>query len=141
MPYEYVIAEIWSIIDRRIGKAFEALTQKSVIWLILQGALLAFSLWDKNSRLFVILAAIGVYSVYGSLSVRISIEQRELAAERLNETRYRQYILAAELRHKKPQHREILFIPEISKEDGASHVPNYQSRQIQIKSERNYIYG
>lgn len=140
MPYEYVIAEIWNIIDRRIGKAFEALTQKSVIWLIMQGALLAFSLWDKNSRLFVILTAIGVYSVYGSISVWISIKRLKLAAERLNKTRCRQYILAAELRHKKPPHKEILFIPEINKEDSFI-APYGRNDHIQIKWERNYIYG
>lgn len=140
MPDEYVITEAWDMSCYYMDKAFEALTQKSVVWLIIQGVLLALSPWDKNSRLFVILAAVGIYSVYGSLAVWISIKRQRLAVERRIETKYRQYILAANLRHKKPLYKEILFIPEINKED--SFIKLYaQDRHTQIKSERNYIYG
>lgn len=140
MPDEYAVTEIWDMLCCYLDKTFEALTQKSVIWLVIQGVLLAFSFWDRNSRFFVILAAIGVYSVYGSLAVWISIKRLKLAAERMCETKYRQYILAADFRHKKPLYKEILFIPENNKEDNFLNLYK-QYNYTQIKSERNYIYG
>lgn len=140
MPDEYVITELWDLLWLYADNAFAALTQKSICALIIQGVLLTFSFWDRNSRFFVILAAVGVYSVYGSLSVWISIKRRKLAAERLIETKYRQYILAADLRHKKTLYKEILFIPENNKEDISAKLYN-QNNFTYINLERNYIYG
>lgn len=137
---DYLVTELWDLLWLYVGNAFAALTQKSIAALIIQGVLITFSFWDRNSRFFVILAAVGVYSVYGSLSVWISIKRRKLAAERLIETKYRQYILAADLRHKKPLYKEILFIPENNKEDIFAKLYN-QDKCFYINLERNYIYG
>ena len=103
--YFYTAAKLY------IEKVFETLTQKSVIWLIIQGVLLTFSLWDKNSRFFVILAAIGIYSVHGSLSVRISLKRMETAAKRLCEIRSRQFERSLDIRKEKLSQNEQMFIP------------------------------
>lgn len=143
MPDEYVITELWDLFWLYVDNAFTALTQKSIFALVIQGVLIAFSFWDRNSRFFVILAAIGVYSVYGSISVWISLKRRMLAAERLTEIKYRQYILAAVLRHKKPLYKEILFIPENNAKDNFAEIYNlkYMNYGYGMNLERNYIYG
>ena len=93
------------------AKAADVLVHKSVISLIIQGVLLAFSLWDKNSRFFVILAAIGIYSVHGSLSVRISLRRLEQAAKKLCETKCRQFTRSIDTRREKINPTEEIFIP------------------------------
>lgn len=140
MPDEYVITELWDLLWLYADNAFTALTQKSIFVLIIQGVLLAFSFWDRNSRFFVILAAIGVYSVYGSFSVWISLKRRKPAAEILYRSKYRQYILTAALRCGKPLYKKILFIPENTKEDNFAEIykPKYYHA---MNLERNYIYG
>lgn len=143
MPDEYVITELWDLFWLYADNAFAALTQKSIFALVIQGVLIAFSFWDRNSRFFVILAAIGVYSVHGSISVWISLKRRKLAAERLCRIKYRQYILAVKLRCKKPLYKEILFIPENNAEDNFSEIYNlkYINYGYGMNLERNYIYG
>ena len=102
---------IYDMIELYIEKTFETLTQKSVIWLIIQGVLLAFSIWEKNSRFFVILAAIGIYSVHGSLSVRISLKRIETAVNRLCEIRSRQLERSLDTRKEKLSQNAQMFIP------------------------------
>ena len=103
--YFYDMLELYS------AKAADVLVHKSLISLIIQGVLLAFSLWDKNSRFFVILAAIGIYSVHGSLSVRISLRRMELAAKKLCESRRRQFARSLDIRREKFSPGEEMFIP------------------------------
>jgi len=110
MLYECYNDETWNMIDLYINRIFEFLTQKSVVVLIIQAITLAFSAWDKNSGLFVILANIGVYSVYGSISVWISIRRRELAEKKLDECRKKQYDRSIEVRRDEQLYSE-LFIP------------------------------
>lgn len=121
MLYECYNDETWNMIDLYINRIFEFLTQKSVVVLIIQAITLAFSAWDKNSGLFVILANIGVYSVYGSISVWISIRRRELAEKKLDEYRKKQYDRSIEVRRDEQLYSE-LFIPV--KEQSAAERPN-----------------
>lgn len=121
MLYECYNDETWNMIDLYINRIFEFLTQKSVVVLIIQAITLAFSAWDKNSGLFVILANIGVYSVYGSISVWISIRRRELAEKKLDEYRKKQYDRSIEVRRDEQLYSE-LFIPE--KEQSAAERPD-----------------
>lgn len=121
MLYDYYNVEMWNMIDLYINHIFEFLTQKSVVVLILQAITLAFSVWDKNNGLFVILANIGIYSIYGSISVWISIRRRELAAKKLDEYRKKQYDRSIEIRRDEQLYSE-LFIPE--KEKAAAERPN-----------------
>ena len=121
MLYECYNDETWNMIDLYINRIFEFLTQKSVVVLIIQAITLAFSAWDKNSGLFVILANIGVYSVYGSLAVWISIRRRELAVRKLDEYRKKQYDRSIEVRRDEQLYNE-LFIPV--KEQSAAERPN-----------------
>ncbi len=121
MLYDYYNAEIWNMVDLYINRIFEFLTQKSVVVLLIQAITLAFSAWDKNSGLFVILANIGVYSVYGSLSVWISIRRRELAERKLDEYRKKQYDRSIDVRRDEQLYSE-LFIP--IKEQSAAERPN-----------------
>ena len=108
----YFDNEIYDITELYIVNAALALWQKSVVLLVIQSVLLTFSDWDKNSGFFVILAAIGVYSVYGSISVRISLRRLETAAKKLSETKCRQFIRSLDIRRDiLPAVREI-FIPE-----------------------------
>lgn len=102
---------IYDMIELYIEKAFETMTQKSVILLIIQGVLFAFSIWDKNSRFFVILAAIGIYSVHGSLSVRISLKRMENAVNRLCEIRSRQLERSLDTRKEKLTGDAQTYIP------------------------------
>ena len=81
------------------------------VFLYSVGSLIAFSIWDKNSRFFVILAAIGVYSVYGSLSVRISLRRMELAAKKLCEIRRKQFTRSIDIRRERFSFNEEIFIP------------------------------
>lgn len=111
MVYDCYNSEFFDMLESYLNKAIEILTQKSVVLLIIQGVLLAFSVWDKNSRFFVILAVIGIYSVYGSLSVRISIRRMETEARKLDESRKKQYDLKINVRRTEPLYNE-LFIPE-----------------------------
>lgn len=110
--YELYCGGIWDMLDYRICRAFDAFMRESVISLIIQGVLIAMSLWDKNARFFVILSAIGVYSVYGSISVWVNIRRMELAEKRRSELKYRQYRLAADIRNKSLVRDDIIFIPE-----------------------------
>lgn len=121
MLYDYYNAEFFDMLDSYINRAFEIMTQKSVVLLIIQGVLLAFSIWDKNSRFFVILATIGVYSVHGNISIWISIYRRELAARKLDESRRKQYNISIDIRRSNQFCWEI-FIPV--KELAASEMPN-----------------
>ena len=101
----------YDMLELYTARAADILLHKSVVMLIIQGVLLAFSLWDKNSRFFVILAAIGIYSVHGSLSVRISLRRMELAAKKLCETRCRQFARSIDVRREKFSPGEEMFIP------------------------------
>lgn len=121
MLYDYYNTETWNMVDLYINRIFEFLTQKSVVVLIIQAITLAFSAWDKNSGLFVILANIGVYSVYGSISMWISIRRRELAEKKLDEHRKKQYDRSIEVRRDEQLYSE-LFIPV--KEQSAAEKPN-----------------
>ncbi len=121
MLYECYNDELWNMIDLYINRIFEFLTQKSVAVLIIQAITLAFSAWDKNSGLFVILANIGVYSVYGSISVWFSIRRRELAERKLDEHRKKQYDRSIDVRRDEQLYSE-LFIP--IKEQSAAERPN-----------------
>lgn len=102
---------IYDMLELYCKKAADFLVQKSIVLLIIQGVLLAFSLWDKNSRFFVILAAIGIYSVYGSLSVRISLRRIELAEKKLCEIKRRQFMRSLDIRREKFIGEEEIFIP------------------------------
>ncbi len=121
MLYECYNDETWNMIDLYVNRIFEFLTQKSVVVLIIQAITLAFSAWDKNSGLFVILTNIGVYSVYGSLSVWFSIRRRELAERKLDEHRKKQYDRSIDVRRDEQLYGE-LFIP--IKEQSAAERPN-----------------
>ena len=135
MLINYNYSELWDMIDLYINKTFEILTQKSVVLLIIQGIVLAFSLWDKNSRLFVILAAIGVSSVYGSISMWISIYRMELAARKLDESRKKQYDREIDV-HREEMIRGTLFIPvkELSE--------TYRTeKNIYLKNNLDFIYA
>lgn len=112
MLNEYFAAEVWDMLWLYIGRAFEAFTQKSVILLIIQGVVIVFSVWDKSSGFFVILAATGAYSVYGSVSARVSLRRMELAANRMSETKRRQFRLAVDVRRRIRFYGEAIFIPE-----------------------------
>ena len=135
MIFSYTNPQIWDIMDYFILKAFEILTQKSVVTMVIQGIVLAFSLWDKNSRLFVILAAIGVYSVYGSISMWVSIYRRELAARKLDESRKKQYDREINVRHEETMY-STLFIPvkEIS-------ITDRPESKLYLKNNLNFIYA
>lgn len=115
--YELYCGGIWDMLDYRICRAFDAFMRESVISLIIQGVLIAMSLWDKNARFFVILSAIGIYSVYGSISVWVNIRRMELAEKRRSELKYRQYRLAADIRNKSLVRDDIIFIPESGRDD------------------------
>lgn len=121
MLYDYYNVEMWNMIDLYINRIFEFLTQKSVVVLVIQAITLAFSAWDKNSGLFVILANIGVYSVYGSISVWFSIRRRELAEKKLDEYRKKQYDRSIDVRRDEQLYSE-LFIPV--KEQSAAERPS-----------------
>lgn len=134
MLYDYYNAEIWNMVDLYINRIFEFLTQKSVVILIIQAITLAFSAWDKNSGLFVILANIGVYSVHGSLSVWFSIRRRELAERKLDEHRKKQYDRSIDVRRDEQLYRE-LFIP--IKEQSAAERP---SEMFYLLNNYNKLY-
>ncbi|MBQ3160983.1 MAG: hypothetical protein IJC04_02525 [Oscillospiraceae bacterium] len=121
MLYDYYNVEMWNMVDLYVNKIFEFLTQKSVVVLIIQAITLAFSAWDKNSGLFVILTNIGVYSIYGNVSVWISMRRRELAEKKLDEYRKKQYDRSIEVRRDEQLYSE-LFIPE--KEQSAAERPD-----------------
>ena len=121
MLYEYYNTEFYDMLELYVNRIFETLTQKSVILLIIQGITLAFSAWDKNSRLFVILANIGVYSVYGSISMWISIRRRVLEERKLEEYRKKQYDRSIDVRREEQLYSE-LFIPV--KEQAAAEKPD-----------------
>lgn len=135
---EYVVTELWDLFWLYVYNAFTAFMQKSVVWLIIQGVLLALSFWDKNSRLFVILTSIGVYSVHGSFAVWVNIRRKELAAKRRSETRYRQYRLSRNLRHRKLTYEEIIFIPEINNDKDI--FDKLYNMYCTKNFERNFIY-
>lgn len=142
MPNEYVITELWDLFWIYVDNAFTAFMQKSIFVLIIQGVLIAFSFWDRNSRFFVILAAIGVYSVYGSLSVWVNLRRIELEEKRQREAKYRQYRRAINLRHRKLPYDEIIFIPEPNNsEDNLNKIYNIEYNYFELKLGRNYIYG
>lgn len=135
---DYLVTELWDLFWLYADNAFAALTQKSIFVLIIQGVLIAFSFWDKNSRLFVILAAIGVYSVYGSLSVWINLRRMELAAKRQREAKWKQYRLAINLRHRNLLYEEIIFIPEANNEE--DNFKKIYDSEYTTNFERNYNY-
>ena len=135
---DYLVTELWDLLWLYAGNAFTALTQKSIFVLIIQGVLKAFSFWDKNSRLFVILTAIGVYSVYGSLSVWVNLRRMELAAKRQREAKWKQYRLSINLRHRNLLYEEIIFIPEANNEE--DNFRKAYNSEYNINFERNYNY-
>lgn len=135
---DYLVTELWDLFWLYADNAFAALTQKSIFVLIIQGVLIAFSFWDKNSRLFVILAAIGVYSVYGSLSVWINLRRMELAAKRQREAKWKQYRLSINLRHRNLLYEEIIFIPEANNEE--DNFKKIYNSEYTTNFERNYNY-
>ena len=135
---DYLVTELWDLLWLYVGNAFTALTQKSIFVLIIQGVLFTLSFWDKNSRLFVILTAIGVYSVYGSLSVWVDLRRMELAAKRQREAKWKQYRLSINLRHRNLLYDEIIFIPETNNSED-----NYRklyNSEYTTNFERNYNY-
>ena len=139
--YELYCGGIWDMLDHRICRAFDAFTRESVISLIIQGVLIAMSLWDKNARFFVILSAIGIYSVYGSISVWVNIRRMELAEKRRSELRYRQYRLAADIRNKSIFCDGILFMPEpVGGVDAFANLRISERRNNKKITERNFIY-
>lgn len=111
MEYYDTDSYIYDMLELYCAKAAYALVHKSVVLLIIQGVLLTFSLWDKNSRFFVILAAIGIYSVHGSFSVRISLRRIETAVKKLCEIKRRQFIRSLDIRREKFVGEEEIFIP------------------------------
>lgn len=135
---DYLVTELWDLFWLYADNAFAALTQKSIFVLIIQGVLIAFSFWDKNSRLFVILAAIGVYSVYGSLSVWVSLRRMELAAKCQREAKWKQYRLSINLRHRNLLYEEIIFIPEANNEE--DNFKKIYESEYTTNFERNYNY-
>lgn len=135
---DYLVTELWDLFWLYADNAFAALTQKSIFVLIIQGVLIAFSFWDKNSRLFVILTAIGVYSVYGSLSVWINLRRMELAAKRQREAKWKQYRLSINLRHRNLLYEEIIFIPEANNEE--DNFKKIYNSEYTTNFERNYNY-
>ena len=135
---DYLVTELWDLFWLYVSNTFAALTQKSIFVLIIQGVLKAFSFWDKNSRLFVILTAIGVYSVYGSLSVWVSLRRMELAAKRQREAKWKQYRLSINLRHRNLLYDEIIFIPEANNSE--DNFGNLYSSEYTTNFERNYNY-
>lgn len=139
MITEYVVTELWDLFWLYADNAFTAFMQKSIFVLIIQGVLIAFSIWDRNSRFFVVLSAIGVYSVYGSISVWVNMHGIELAAKRQSEARYRQYRRALNLRHRKLPYDEIIFIPEINND--TDNFNKIYTAEYKMNFERNYIYG
>lgn len=138
---DYVVTELWDMLCRYAGNAFAALTQRSVVWLIIQGVLIAYSFWDRNSRFFVLLSAIGLYSVYGSISVRVNVSRMELAAKRMRESQYRQYRLSLGTRHRKNYYDEILFIPDVNNDEDNFVKLSNEEYYCKNNLERNYIYG
>lgn len=141
LPDDYVVTELWDLLWLYAGNAFAELTQKSIFVLIIQGVLKTLSFWDKNSRLFVMLTSIGVYSVYGSLSVWVDLSRIELAARQMRESKCRQYRLSLNTRHRKNYYDEILFIPDVNNDEDnfiKSHNTEYYCKN---NLERNYIYG
>ncbi len=139
MITEYVVTELWDLFWLYADNAFTAFMQKSIFVLIIQGVLIAFSIWDRNSRFFVVLSAIGVYSVYGSISVWVNMHGIELAEKRQSEARYRQYRRALNLRHRKLPYDEIIFIPEINNDTDSFN--KIYTAEYKMNFERNYIYG
>ena len=141
---DYIAAETWDMLCLYAERAFEAFTQKSVILLIIQGVLILFSFWDRSGCFFVILSAVGLYSVYGSISVWVSVRRMELAAKQLSETRCRQFMLALSVRHKNTPYSEMIFIPEENKgEDNYKMTNKLHGREYTFngkKFERNYSY-
>ncbi|MDE7289263.1 MAG: hypothetical protein K2N71_07165 [Oscillospiraceae bacterium] len=135
---EYLVTELWDLLWLYAGNAFTALTQKSIFVLIIQGVLKTLSFWDKNSRLFVILTAIGVYSVYGSLSVWVDLRRMELAAKRQREAKWKQYRLAINVRHRNLIYDEIIFIPEINNDE--DYFGNLYNLEYTTNFEGNYNY-
>lgn len=135
---DYLVTELWDLLWLYVGNAFTALTQKSIFVLIIQGVLKTLSFWDKNSRLFVILTAIGVYSVYGSLSVWVDLRRMELAAKRQREAKWKQYRLSINLRHRNLLYEEIIFIPEANNEE--DNFRKIYDLEYNINFERNYNY-
>ncbi len=136
---EYLVTELWDLLWLFAGNTFTALTQKSIFVLIIQGVLKAFSFWDKSSRLFVILTSIGVYSVYGSLSVWVDLRRMELAAKRQREAKWKQYRLSINLRHRNLIYDEIIFIPEANNSE--DYFGRLYNSEYTTNLERNYIYG
>lgn len=120
-PESYFAGYFYNMLELYSAKAAYALVHKSLISLVIQGVLLAFSLWDKNSRFFVILAAIGIYSVHGSLSVRISLRRMEQAAKKLCETRSRQFTRSIDTRREKLDSGEEIFIP-VKEQGSEAHI-------------------
>lgn len=138
MIMDYFVTELWDLFWLFADKAFETLTQKSVAMLIIQGVLITLSFWDKNSRLFVILTAIGVYSVHGSLSVWVNLRRMELAAKRQREAKWKQYRLAINVRHRNLTYDEIIFIPEINNDEDK--FGKLYNSEYTTNFERNYNY-
>lgn len=142
--YDLYFGEIWNMLDYRICsicRAFDAFMRESVISLIIQGVLIAMSLWDKNSRFFVVLSAIGFYSVYGNIVVWFNMRRIELAEKRQSELKYRQYRLAADTRNNSPICDEVIFIPESGgDEDRFVDLRISYIRDNKKIAERNFIY-
>lgn len=138
MPDEYVITELWDLFWLYVDNAFTAFMQKSIFVLIIQGVLIALSFWDKNSRFFVILTAIGVYSVYGSLSVWVNLRRIELEEKRQREAKYRQYRRTINLRHRNLLYDEIIFIPEANNDE--DNFTKLYNSEYTTNFERNYNY-
>lgn len=140
MLTDYEAAEMWDMLWLYTDRAFEAFTQKSVILLIIQGVLM-LSRCDGNSRFFALLSAVGMYSVYGSLSVWVSVRRRVIAEKRLIEIKRRQFMLALDVRHKNAFYSETMFIPEENGgEDSYQEIACLKYIGSGMKFERNYSY-
>ncbi|MDE5742189.1 MAG: hypothetical protein K2H90_07050 [Oscillospiraceae bacterium] len=138
MINDYLVTELWDLLCLYAANAFTALTQKSIFVLIIQGVLITLSFWDKNSRLFVILTAIGLYSVYGSFSVWVDLRRMELAAKQQSEVKWKQYRRTINLRHRNLLYDEIIFIPETNNEE--DNFNKLYRMEYATNFERNYNY-
>lgn len=139
--YDLYFGEIWNMLDYRICRAFDAFMRESVVSLIIQGVLIAMSLWDKNNRFFVVLSAVGFYSVYGNIVVWFNMRRIELAEKRQSELKYRQYRLAADTRNNSLICDEVIFIPESGgDEDRFADLRVSKIWDNKKIAERNFIY-
>lgn len=95
----------------------------------------------QNNRFFVVLSAVGFYSVYGNIVVWFNMHRIELAEKRRSELKYRQYRLAADTRNNSLICDEVIFIPESGgDEDRFADLRVSDIQDNKKIAERNFIY-